>query len=211
MTPASSPTTWLVLGSVLLVLFGVLGLLARAGPLAVDQTLIGLLPRGVPPLPVRLANRLASAPVWIIVALLVAAVTWRRASLPAAALVLLAEATAEVASLVSRLIVARQVPDHELADAAGSWWDTLNSSYLFPSGHVVRVTVLLGLITALLWQRAPAARLPLLVACTTLLLLLGYARVDVRAHLPTDVLGGYLLGGACLALALTARESWRRC
>jgi membrane-associated phospholipid phosphatase len=199
------------LATVLLALFVSLGLVARAGPLAVDETLIGLLPRGAPPLPVRLANRLASAPVWTIAALLAAALAWRWVSFRAALLILLADATAEVASLVSKLIVARQALDFDESGAGNSWWDSVNSTYLFPSAHVVRVTVVLGVLGVLLVTRVPAARLPVLVICIALLILLGYARVDVRAHLPTDVLGGYLLGGACLAFALmvarpTSRE-----
>jgi undecaprenyl-diphosphatase len=117
-----------------------------------------------------------------------------------------------MSSLLAKLIVARQVLDHDAADVSSGWWDTVNSAYLFPSGHVVRVTVLLGLIGVLVGRRAPSLRLPMLVAGVAVLLLLGYARVDVRAHLPTDVLGGYLLGGACLALWLTATtDRWRRC
>jgi undecaprenyl-diphosphatase len=198
----SAPIAWLLLAAVLLALFVSLGLVARAGPLAVDETLIGLLPRGAPPLPVRLANRLASAPVWTIAALLAAALAWRWVSFRAALLILLADATAEVASLVSKLLVARQALDLDDAGAGNSWWDSVNSAYLFPSAHVVRMTVVLGVLGVLLVTRVPAARLPVLGASIALLILLGYARVDVRAHLPTDVLGGYLLGGACVAFTL---------
>jgi membrane-associated phospholipid phosphatase len=191
-----------VLATVLLVLFVSLGLVARAGPLTVDETLVGFLPRGAPPLPVRLANRLASAPVWTFAALIAAAAAWRWVSFRAALLILLADATAEVASLVSKLMVARQALDADAAVIDSGWWDSVNSTYLFPSAHVVRVTVLLGVVGVFLVARVPASRLPVLVASIALLVLLGYARVDVRAHLPTDVLGGYLLGGACLALTL---------
>jgi membrane-associated phospholipid phosphatase len=199
------------LATVLFALFVSLGLVARAGPLAVDETLIGLLPRGAPPLPVRLANRLASAPVWTIAALLAAAFAWRWVSFRAALLILLADVTAELASLISKLIVARQALDFDESGAGNGWWDSVNSTYLFPSAHVVRVTVVLGVLGVLLVTRVPAARLPVLVTCVALLILLGYARVDVRAHLPTDVLGGYLLGGACLAFALmVARPTSRQ-
>jgi undecaprenyl-diphosphatase len=204
----SAPITWLLLATVLLALFVSLGLVARAGPLAVDETLIGLLPRGAPPLPVRLANRLASAPIWTLAALIAAAAAWRWVSFRAAVLILLAVATAEVASLVSKLVVARQALDVDGSGAGSSWWDSINSTYLFPSAHVVRVTVLLGVVGVVLAARVPATRLLMLVASIALLLLLGYARVDVRAHLPTDVLGGYLLGGVCLALTLMV-ATWR--
>jgi membrane-associated phospholipid phosphatase len=167
-----------------------------------DEALVRHLPAGTPPLPVRVVSRLASAPVWTGIALIAAVAVWCFVSLRAAAVLLLAQATAELASMVSKTLVARQVLDYDGGDAGLSWWDAVNSAYLFPSAHVVRATVLLGLLAFFFGRRVPALRVPIFIACATCLLILGYARVDMRAHIPTDVLGGYLLGAAWLVLSV---------
>ena len=55
----------------------------------------------------------------------------------------------------------------------------------------------------------PALRLSLQILALVLMLLVGWARIVLRAHWPTDVLGGVLLGAGCAAAAtwwLIARE-----
>jgi undecaprenyl-diphosphatase len=47
----------------------------------------------------------------------------------------------------------------------------------------------------------PAARITLQALAIAMALLVGWARIVLRAHWPTDVLGGVLLGIACAAAA----------
>ena len=47
----------------------------------------------------------------------------------------------------------------------------------------------------------PATRLSVQVIAVATMLLVGWARIVLRAHWPTDVLGGLLLGTACAAAA----------
>jgi undecaprenyl-diphosphatase len=67
-------------------------------------------------------------------------------------------------------------------------------SFSFPSGHVVGVSAVFGLLYVL----APHLLLPRLfqasirVVAATLIATIGLARVWVGAHWPTDVLAGYL-------------------
>ncbi|MDP9357241.1 MAG: phosphatase PAP2 family protein [Chloroflexota bacterium] len=55
----------------------------------------------------------------------------------------------------------------------------------------------------------PAVRWPLIVAFALAVLLVGFERIAVGAHWPSDVLGGYLWGGAVLLLLLAAHRRGR--
>src|SRR5215470_6441637 len=73
----------------------------------------------------------------------------------------------------------------------------------FPSGHVTAAaTFAVILLYVLSRERArlsPAARAGLLVVAAALVVSVGYARVILNAHWPSDVLGGALLGVGCAA------------
>lgn len=71
---------------------------------------------------------------------------------------------------------------------------------------MVRTTVTLGMLVALLvWQR-PTWRMPVVVAAAGFLALVGAARLASGEHWPLDVLGGYALGTLWLAVLLIARR-----
>lgn len=74
----------------------------------------------------------------------------------------------------------------------------------FPSGHVINFTSALGFIWFLIYRsRMPALpRRFLLLVIGSLILLVGPARAYSGEHWPSDVLAGYLLGSAWLAIAL---------
>ncbi|HEX4252055.1 MAG TPA: phosphatase PAP2 family protein [Pseudonocardia sp.] len=73
-----------------------------------------------------------------------------------------------------------------------------------PSGHALGSIVVLGLLTATLVPALRgAARLWVLLGAVALVVLVGWSRVYLAAHWLTDVLTGWLLGGAWLALAVT--------
>ncbi|MGI9146212.1 MAG: phosphatase PAP2 family protein [Chloroflexota bacterium] len=176
----------------------------------VDDWLMARLPAAPVPLALRAMNRLASAPVWTGVVLTMAILLAWRTTFRTGLWLLLADVTAEIASVLAKLLVARRVLRFEDADEPLSWWDTLTASFLFPSGHVVRVLVVTGLVVVLLGRSSLRLRFALAAACGGFVLVLGWARVAVHAHLPTDVLGGYLLGGAWISLALLARWWFER-
>jgi len=73
----------------------------------------------------------------------------------------------------------------------------------FPSGHTTAATafavLLIYIVTRERWPRS--ARWTLTVAAVLLAALVGWARVMLHAHWPSDVLGGFLVGTACAAAA----------
>jgi len=82
----------------------------------------------------------------------------------------------------------------------------------FPSGHTTAATVFAVLLLYVLSRERlyPAVRLALQALAVATMLLVGWARIVLRAHWPTDVLGGLLLGTACAAAAawwVSARDT----
>jgi membrane-associated phospholipid phosphatase len=77
----------------------------------------------------------------------------------------------------------------------------------YPSGHMARATLLLGLAAAWAWRiRAPLPRVLILLPALGTLALMALTRLALPGeHTPSDVVGGYLLGlaflSACLAVS----------
>lgn len=105
-------------------------------------------------------------------------------------------------SSVVKQFVVRLRPTPEAAQVVGQ----ISTSLSFPSGHVFTYTAICGIVALLiLGARAEAgwARwrdIGLVVFLSALIVLIGPSRVALGHHWPTDALGGYLLGGALLAL-----------
>ena len=82
------------------------------------------------------------------------------------------------------------------------------SNSAFPSGHADGVIVLYGLLFYFITLFVSQPRLRLLgqAACLWLILFTGMERVYVGAHWPSDVLGGYYLGGLILAAIIAGHR-----
>jgi len=85
------------------------------------------------------------------------------------------------------------------------------SSLGFPSGHTTAATAFAVALVYLVSRERlrPRLRLAIQVFAVVAMLLVGWARVVLHAHWPTDVLGGFLLGTGCAAAAAwweTTRE-----
>lgn len=74
----------------------------------------------------------------------------------------------------------------------------------YPSGHAAYATSLFGTLAWLAWRHG---RRDAAAVLTGLIVVMGPARVLSSAHLVSDVLGGYLLGGAWLVLVLAIYDA----
>jgi membrane-associated phospholipid phosphatase len=80
----------------------------------------------------------------------------------------------------------------------------------FPSGHTTVAIATWGMFAFLLASRAsPRTRKGLVVGAVVLTVAIGASRIYIGAHWPTDVIGGYALGGAWLA-SLVVLDLWMR-
>ena len=127
---------------------------------------------------------------------LVAYLVWRR-RLRECGLLLLAVGGGETASLLLKLLFARQ------KTMSAEPLDTL-SNYMFPSGHAMMSFVFYGLITHVIVRRVISWRWRALLVTTTtsVVLLIGFSQLVVGGHYMSDVLAGYAAGLVWLVLTI---------
>ncbi|WP_374196641.1 phosphatase PAP2 family protein [Streptomyces sp. ISL-96] len=111
-------------------------------------------------------------------------------------------ATSALGSLVQqglKAAVGRERPE---------WPDPVDSAHFsaWPSGHAMTAVVTCGLLVWLLGLRGvnPRLRTAVLVVGTVSWLGVGVTRLYLGVHWVSDVLGGWLLGGAVVALSVVA-------
>lgn len=100
----------------------------------------------------------------------------------------------------------RPVHTHEWAVADG---------FSFPSGHSSASLVAYGMLAYLAARLLPARwHLPALLAAVAVTITVGWSRVVLQVHFASDVLAGWLTGGAwlaCCLLVLHGAAHWHRC
>jgi membrane-associated phospholipid phosphatase len=94
-----------------------------------------------------------------------------------------------IGSTAIKQLIGRPRPDRSLGLVT-------ENGFSFPSGHTLTATVLAGLLAYLLVRvvRSYVARLLILLAAITAVLLVGLSRVYLGVHYPSDVLGSFALG-----------------
>jgi undecaprenyl-diphosphatase len=96
-----------------------------------------------------------------------------------------------------KFVIARPRPDGSLVEALVPL-----EHESFPSGHTLFFLELFGflMLLNLVLARRRIARMVANIVCGAMIVLIGVSRVYLGAHWPSDVLGGYVLGGICLTI-----------
>jgi membrane-associated phospholipid phosphatase len=86
------------------------------------------------------------------------------------------------------------------------------STYSFPSGHTAAATVFYGLIACYLVRRVRSwpARIAVVAACVTMVMLVALSRMYLGVHYLSDVLAASAEGAAWLAVCITAVSTLQR-
>jgi membrane-associated phospholipid phosphatase len=112
--------------------------------------------------------------------------------------ILVSQAVSQALANGSKDLFARARPD--------AWLYRHEPGFSYPSGHAVTAVVFYGAWAVVLWMSPlpPAARLGGTALLAAWALGIGWSRVALGAHYPTDVIGGFLFGAAWLCFALAA-------
>jgi diacylglycerol kinase family enzyme/membrane-associated phospholipid phosphatase len=82
--------------------------------------------------------------------------------------------------------------------------------YSFPSGHTLDATVFYGVMLLVFLPIIPRRLRKLAIGLViALVVVIGFSRVAIGVHYPSDVIGGWLLGVAWLAITAHAFGHWR--
>jgi membrane-associated phospholipid phosphatase len=150
---------------------------------------------------IRLINALGNLPIWAAIVAVLSVVVYLVRGLRAGILVAFS-LLSDFAAFAVKVVVERARPE---TIATQHFFGP--DSFSFPSGHVVRAV---ALASALAWVFAPpAARFKASLAAAVLgWLVMGYARVSLGVHWPTDTIGGALFGLAwfCVTAAIVAPQ-----
>lgn len=123
-----------------------------------------------------------------------------------ALLVLLMLAAVTAGSEGVKQLVGRPRPDTGTADGIPG------VVYSYPSGHVLEALTILGFVTLRVWRhvRSLAIRLAVSIAVVVDVVAVGFARMALNAHYPTDVLAGMLgaIGALGLYMWFTRPGAW---
>ena len=191
-----------LLGVAFVVPLILLTLAVRYGPLTGDFQIMVVLGEQLPRAAAVWSDRfghLVDAAVWDPTVVVIAAVLWMRQRQREAVFLLLGLGAEGATALIRILLGPSRAP--------GAGLIAVLQTVSFPSGHVVRAVVTVGLAIALLVWPHRRWRLPAVVAGLAFVAALGAARVIAYRHYPTDVVGSYLLGGLWLNLLLGVYRS----
>jgi membrane-associated phospholipid phosphatase len=88
----------------------------------------------------------------------------------------------------------------------------VETSYSFPSGQAMESLMVYGMLAyfAVLTIRGRGKRAVLVGGAAVLIILIGFSRVYLGAHYFSDVVGGFVAGGAWLSAVITGWETIRR-
>jgi undecaprenyl-diphosphatase len=143
------------------------------------------------------ASRFGSTPSLILVALVASGfLAWHRRRRDMLLVIGASAGVFVLGPLLKLLFTRSRPPVNEYLVRIDSW--------SFPSGHSLNSMVVLGLLTVLtVRERHGVWRVVITVFGALLVLLVGFSRVYLGVHWPSDVLAGWLIGAAWVALCVT--------
>jgi len=166
----------------------------------IDRRVLNLMPNIRTPLQttlMRIVTTVANTQAVMVFLFVAVALLWfRRQKVLAVVLILLAGGEESLTFLLKHLI-------HRLRPAL-SLRLIAENGYSFPSGHVVRATVLFGFFTYLLYRsyKSKKAQILTLILYFLVVFLVAVSRIYLGVHYPTDVWASFLLGCAILTLTI---------
>ena len=85
-------------------------------------------------------------------------------------------------------------------------------TYSFPSGHTTSGFIFFGLLIVLSWKAkiAPVYKYILSILLLLISVLIGISRIYLGMHFPSDVIAGFCLGYAWLAIAVLVLEKFNK-
>lgn len=135
---------------------------------------------------------------------------WRRAGRisPGGLWPLLAVGGAAASNIALRLAIGRLPPPvphigNLIPEITAAW-----QRFSYPSGHAGLAVAAWGALAVWLGERGPRAQWAGAGLAAGVALVAGLGRIYLGVHWPSDVLGGYLLAGAWLALGIGWRERY---
>lgn len=206
MRPSLRIACWLGL----LGLFLLLLVLVAAGSVdAFDRTVLLAAHRNSSPLLDRLAlevTALGSGPVVIVLAISAIGFLWPGPDHRRSALLVPALVGAGLLSQALKLAVQRPRP------ALFAWGVPYAGGGSFPSGHSTTAVVTYVALAFLMLRRMHdrRARFAICAVSTLLVLLVGWSRIHLGVHYPSDVVGGFLLGLLWIGLCIFVQERAER-
>ncbi|MFA5745164.1 MAG: phosphatase PAP2 family protein [Candidatus Paceibacterota bacterium] len=102
---------------------------------------------------------------------------------------------AAASSYIVKILVGRARP-------GGLIPSIIETSPSFPSGHATLGMALYGFLAFLLCKMYPKNTTLIVTGATLLILAIGFSRLYLGIHFPTDVLAGYLLGGLWVIIGI---------
>ena len=106
---------------------------------------------------------------------------------------------AALISIILKLLFERARPE---------LWDQLvtETSYSFPSGHAMMSSVLAFTAIALCWRTR--YRIAVIIAAVFYMFLVGYSRLYLGVHYPTDVVAGWLVSASWVLIVVAVVNGW---
>ncbi|WP_019122140.1 phosphatase PAP2 family protein [Brevibacillus massiliensis] len=85
------------------------------------------------------------------------------------------------------------------------------TGYSFPSGHSMGAFALYGILVFLLWKHIPSriGRVLLLLFGAAMILGIGWSRIYLGVHYPSDVIGAYLASAVWLTVSIRVYQWYR--